>query len=145
MDNEKEKLLYFKNSQIELLKARFDKIVPDVKTNEQLKIDMIDSYNIESFDNKKLVFLFKRKVSLIPQSLFTIEVEYIVALDFADNTKKEFQDKNDELGELINSKMEKIINLSRVPAKASTLISDITINNNSNPVVTPPSFIKNTF
>ena len=142
MNSENEKLLYFKNARIELEKVRFDKIESNEKNKEQLKIDIIDSYKVEYFDNRKLVFLFSRKVSLVPSSLFVIEVEYDVALEFADNTKKEFTEKNDELGKLINNKIEKIINLSCVPAKASTLISDLTMNNNGNPIVTPPSLIK---
>ena len=141
--NNEEKLLYFKSGKIEIDNITFTRMeYDDEKIKKPLEINVTDSYEIEEYDLKFLSFRFSRKVGFTPNVLFNVLVEFIVELEFADRTKKEYGANLELLGEMIKEKMEKIIELSNVVPRASSLISAITQNNNGNPVVTPPNLIK---
>ena len=141
--NNDEKLLYFKSSRIEISNIVFNKTEgSDDTVKKALEINITDSYRIDNFDISYLNIYFSRKVDFDPNILFSVFVEYIVKLEFDDKTKKEYGTNMELLGNTIKEKLEKIIELSNVIPRASSLISSITQNNNGNPVITPPLLIK---
>lgn len=141
--NNEEKLLYFKSGKIEINNITFVRMGDnDEAIKKPLEINVTDSYKIENYNSKILSFCFSRKVGFTPNVLFSVLVEFIVELEFADKTKKEYGMNLELLGNTIKEKMEKIVELSNVIPRASSLISAITQNNNGNPVVTPPKLIK---
>lgn len=137
-----EKKLYFKAILCELNSVDYEKgISIDKNFDGPIKTITRDSYKVVNYSARGFDIVFERKVELDPKVLFSMSVKYDVSFLFSDDTIKEYENKLDDLKALIDVKLEKAINVSGVVAKASALVSSVTIQNYGNPVITQPRVI----
>ncbi|MBP5446318.1 MAG: hypothetical protein J6Y28_09125 [Acholeplasmatales bacterium] len=142
MENEKEKLIYLNSAIIDLDNVKYE-AKKNISSNAgNFKVIVKDSYDIINVDSKGFSFVYNRSVFFEPDVMFSIDVSYKVQIKFDIKTTKEYEGKLDELKDLVNIKIEKAINMVRVSARASALISSITMQNNGNAIITQPSFVK---
>ena len=143
MDKLAEKKMFFKSISIDLKKVDYEKLNNKYsETSEQIKVITEDSYEISDVSINGFKLFYQRHVELEPKMLFDVKVSYEIFYEFADETKKEYKEKDEELKELVNIKAEKAINMTGVVSRASTLISCITMQNNGNSIVTQPNYSK---
>lgn len=140
METDFEKQLYFKGIFIDLKQVIYEKKdIPNQNINN-IEVNIKDSFSIENENIEGFGLTYERVISFTPDYLFELKVIYEVKYLFADKTKDEFKDNFIELKNLIYKKGIKAINMAGIPSKASALISNITMQNGANPIVTPPSF-----
>ena len=142
MENKNEKKLYFDSIIINLNSVDFKKMSDTNENVESFKIIVKDLYEISSISDHDFNICYERKIELEPKKLFTISVKFDLVFVLSGKTKKMYQDKREELVELIKEKAEKALQLTNVTSRASSLISSISMQLNCNPIITPPTLLR---
>lgn len=135
-----EKTLYFTSIDVKLKNINFDK-KDDIPDEYQNGIDIVikDTYGIDKVEKNYFTLDFDRYVGLNPEYLFAINVKFECKYILNNKSIKEFENKKEELEETIRMKMEKLLKMTSVVGRASSLISTITNQIGLNPIITPPS------
>ena len=137
-----EKQLFFKSIYVDLKNVRYDRKNNPSKDVTTINVIVRDNDEILDVTPKGFKLLFERSVTFNPEMIFDLKVSYEVSFDFDTRTINEYKNDFEGLKELINVKREKALNMTGVISKASTLISNITVQNNGNAIVTPPTYSK---
>lgn len=98
--------------------------------------DVIENVNI---DENGLTFKYSRHVSLKPEALFDITIEFIYSAKFDSKSLEIMANKNFKLSD---KALQNIAVNSTMPQNASLIISTLTHMNGGNPLITPPNFCK---
>jgi len=137
-----ERKLYFSGSAIDLDNVKFTRLSKPEVQPADVKIITEDDYEIHNVTLSQFSITCNRRIELDPKVYFEVFVSFEVTIFFAKETMKEFDGKLEELRRVIDSKIDKILLLTGVYARASSLISSITMQYNGNPVITAPIFSK---
>lgn len=104
-----------------------------------LKVVVHDEISEIKANSQDISFLFKRKVTLDPISVFEVEVCISYSSRISDESYKLMLDDKKVL---THDDFVKIVNNTNIPQTASMIISNLTAVNGGNPLITSPIFIK---
>ena len=121
------------NQKMTLIKVVFEK-----KNNQvgQFQVNTQDSIDNLSINEDGISFNYSRHVSLIPEALFDIEVMFNYSARFDQKSIDILREKDFKLE---NKAIKTIISNTIMPQTASMIISNLTVINGGNPLVTQPS------
>lgn len=127
------------NQIIALERANYSRLpMTKSKASAIIKDEILDF----QFTKPTISFIFRRSVSVQPESFFQVSVEFSYKADLSQASMEEL-DKNGNLTkEFLEGHLQKIASNTNICAVASNIVSNLTAVNGNNPVVTPPLFIK---
>lgn len=134
-----EKKLYFKGFSYSLSNIKYDSI--NNTSSEKVDVLFDDQVKILSVTEKDFSMAYVRHIHFEPKSLFDLSVEYIISFNFSNETINEYKNNFNDLQQLVEIKAIKALEMTGVISKASNLISNISMQNNNNPIITPPLFL----
>jgi len=91
-------------------------------------------------DNQTLKARYTRRIQFEPKGILDIKVSFVITMRFKDELPGEISDLTKELDDALQDT--KCPYVAAVAAKASILISQLTIASGQNPIVTQPTFLK---
>lgn len=104
-----------------------------------LKVVVKDEIGEIKINNQDISFVFKRKATLDPISVFEVDVCISYSSRISDDSYKLMLDDKKTL---VHDDLVKIINNTNIPQTASMIISNLTAVNGGNPLITAPVFVK---
>lgn len=109
----------------------------DLPGNFQVVVD--DRISDVLINEEGISLRYIRHVSLKPEALFDISVEFMYSSKFEQKSLEIIKNKKFELD---TATLQKIVVNSTMPQNASLIISTLTHINGGNPLITPPNFCK---
>ena len=104
------------------------------------RVNATDVFSDLIINEDGISFKYKRHISLEPEALFDVSIVFSYSAKFDQTSSVAMKERNYVLN---NEHIEKIINNTTMPQTASLLVSNLTVTNGGNPLITQPHFIKN--
>lgn len=106
---------------------------------KEFTTNFFDTIDYELIDQTAKV-RYTRKIQFEPKGILDIKVSFIITMRFKDELPGEISDLTKELDDALQDTNCPYV--AAVAAKASILISQLTIASGQNPIVTQPTFLK---
>lgn len=126
------------NGRTRLNKVNYQSL-PAVRGKEPLNLIVEDDIEPSLTDHGIMMDVI-RHVYVVPKALFDLEVSFTVKVPYSNNADHSYLKSIDLKKALLEE--EKIPWTSEALSKASLIISQLTLDDENIPIVTPPSFIK---
>lgn len=127
--------IVFKNIEIVLKKVEFKKLE---ETSDKYHIVIKNKLKSKNVTETGFTLVASRKQEFEPVGAFEINIQYDMICELDDKSIKHYSGNLEEIKKFIKKRKIEIFNSLEVGSKMSVLISQLSLINDSKPIVTPP-------
>lgn len=128
----------FKSIKRNLHKVLFERL-EDAKGKFKMRVS--DKVSITDVADTSFTLMYERKIRIVPEKLFKIDVSFEIVCESDDFLQGGYFGNRDKIREFAEKSKHNIAKNVRVASLASTIIANLTVHKDMNPVITPAFFI----